>query len=278
MKENAFVPAFTSPSVRSILEREGLAPNKALGQNFLVDQNAIESILTAAEIEHKAVLEIGPGLGALTEGLLARAQKLAAVEIDRHMCEYLRARFGDSLLLYHADFLKANLSAIHAALGGGSLCIVGNLPYYVTTPICMRLFESELPIESMTLMLQSEAAERFSAPPSSRVYGPMSVLAQLYYEIEDVLSLSPASYYPQPEVSSRVIRLVRNDRALCPSLPRLLQACFHMRRKTLYNNLKAFSSDAGKINEALMACGISPQARAESLPPESFLSLAQELS
>ncbi len=263
---------------RLLLAAHGIAPNKALGQNFLIDENAINTILNAADIDGKAVLEIGPGLGALSGGIVKRAKKAAAVELDGRLYDILRQRFGDSLLLYHEDFLKTDLPSVFSALGDGKVCVVGNLPYYVTTPICMRLLESPLPIESMTLMLQQEAAERFFARPGSRLYAPMAILTQLYYHAENILSLSPVSYYPQPEISSCVIRLERGQLTFCASLPPLLRACFHMRRKTLLNNLKTVCADVDMIRSALEKCGLKPELRAEAIEPEAFLSLAEALS
>ncbi len=263
-------------ALQSMLAANGLTPNKALGQNFLVDDAAIDRILDAADVKGQAVLEIGPGAGALTEGLLQRAKTVAAVEIDARMCELLRARFGDALLLYNEDFLKADLSAIHRSLGGGSFCVAGNLPYYVTTPICMRLLSSELPVSRMTLMVQQEAAARFFAAPGERVYGPMAVLTQAYYTPARLMELSPESYYPKPEVDSSVVTLSRNAQPFLPNLAPLLRACFAMRRKTITNNLKGY---AGKqpVMDALAACGIAPATRAEALAPEQFVALCAQL-
>ena len=262
--------------MRAMLAEYGLTPNKALGQNFLVDGGAISAILDAAAVQDKPVLEIGPGAGALTEGLLARASRVAAVEIDAHMADILRARFQDALLVYREDFLKVDLAAIHRALGGGVFQVVGNLPYYVTTPICMRLLACALPISRMTLMVQREAAARFFAQPGDRVYGPMAVLARAYYTPVRVAALSPESYYPKPDVYSEVVTLSRNTTPYTPNLAPLVKACFAMRRKTIANNLKGFGG-AQTIEKALAACGILPSARAEALTPEQFLRLREQL-
>lgn len=262
--------------LQSMLDSLSLTPNKALGQNFLVDDVAISRILDAADVRGQAVLEIGPGAGALTEGLLQSAKTVAAVEIDARMCALLRARFGDALLLYNEDFLKADLSAIHRALCGGAFCVTGNLPYYITTPVCMRLLTSELPISRMTLMVQQEAAVRFFALPGARVYGPMSVLTQVYYTPSRVMELSPESYYPQPDVNSSVVTLLRNAQPFLPNLASLLKACFAMRRKTIANNLKGYGGKQPAM-DALAACGIAPAARAETLAPEQFVQLCEQL-
>ncbi|MDO5111058.1 MAG: 16S rRNA (adenine(1518)-N(6)/adenine(1519)-N(6))-dimethyltransferase RsmA [Clostridia bacterium] len=263
-------------ALQAMLNTYSLTPNKALGQNFLVDADAIDRILDAAAVEGKGVLEIGAGAGALTEGLLARARAVAAVEIDAHMADILRDRFGDALLLYREDFLKTDLAALHQALGGEAIYVVGNLPYYVTTPICMRLLSCALPIGRMTLMVQQEAAARFFAQPCERVYGPMAVLSQAYYTPSRVLALSPESYYPRPDVYSEVVTLSRNARAYQANLAPLVKTCFAMRRKTIANNLKAYSGKQ-PVEKALAACKISPSARAEALAPEQFLSLSEQL-
>lgn len=257
--------------VKDTLARFGLKPNRALGQNFLANPAKAEAIAQAACEGGLPVLEIGPGLGALTEPLLCRAPKVCAVEIDRAMADALRALFAGhtNLCLIHQDFLKADLPAIYAELGG-PFAVAANLPYYVTTPICLRLLSSGLPIPRLVLMAQQEAAERFFARPSSRQYGPLSVLAQHYYEPRPLMELSPADYYPQPDVSSAVALFIRRDTALIPGFLDFLQQAFAQRRKTLYNNLKGIQGAA----EALERCHISPSARAESLEPAALAALA----
>ncbi len=268
--------------IKQLLNDFGLKPNKALGQNFLCDERVALAILDAAEINGKHVLEVGPGLGALTLPLAQRARKLAAVEIDAALFFALKERFPNAknVRLIHCDFLKLDLNALCADFfDGAAFSVVANLPYYVTTPICMALLNAELPVSSMTLMLQKEAAERFFAAPSARVYGPLTVLAQRYYSIKKVLSLSPAAYYPEPEVDSVVIRLTRKtDVPFQSGLPRLLQAAFSMRRKTLLNNLKPLFDSPEALMKTLSACGISPGNRAEALAPEAFARLAEEMA
>jgi 16S rRNA (adenine1518-N6/adenine1519-N6)-dimethyltransferase len=267
---------------KELLQQFGLTPNKALGQNFLCDENAVSSILDAAGIDEKCVLEIGPGLGALTVPLLERAKKLAAVEIDAALYNVLETRLKDraNVHLIHRDFLKFDVKELYTDFfKGGSFCVVANLPYYVTTPICMALLSDDYAIESMTLMLQKEAAERFFTPPETKIYGPMTVLAQYGYTIKKVLSLSPAAYYPAPEVDSVVIRLQKKaDAPFIQALPPLLTAAFSMRRKTIFNNLKPLFQTREALSDALDACSINPAARAESLPPEAFARLAFEIA
>lgn len=259
---------------KALLAQYGLTPNRALGQNFLADPRAVTAILDLAGVDGKPVLEIGPGLGALTGELLARAARVAAVELDAAMAAVLRDRFGPALLLMREDFLKTDLAALRRELG--PFHVVGNLPYYVTTPICTRLLCAD-PIPSMTLMVQQEAAERFFAKPGERVYGPLTVLAQCYYDAAPVLRLAPASFYPRPEVDSCVVRLTDRGLVREEALPGLLRAAFAMRRKTLVNNLKAYPS-AIPAGEALSMCGLPPGVRAEAVEPARFIRLARLLA
>jgi len=265
----------TVSDIKALLQQEGLTPNKALGQNFLADEGAARRIAEASGAVEYPVLEIGPGLGALTEMLLSVSPFVTAVEIDAAMVRVLQKRFGESskFSLLHEDFLKTDLSSLSALQSG--CAVAANLPYYVTTPICMKLLTSSLPIKSMALMLQKEAADRFFAQPSSRQYGPLSVLARHYYDVSPLMSLSPQSYYPQPEVDSSVILLTRKEDAEeLPFLPRTLDAAFAMRRKTMLNNIKAAGFSKEETEALLTEAGIAPSARAEALPIEAFVQLA----
>jgi len=250
---------------------EGFVPNKALGQNFLTDDSVIRAILDAADVGGKTVLEIGPGAGALTEGLLQRAAAVYAVEKDKRLCGYLSARFGERLTLLHADILDVDAASLTA---GRPWHAVGNLPYYATTPIVLRLL-AFLP-ESMTLMVQSEAAERFFAQPKGRVYGPVAIAAQCFYTPSVFCSVSRASFSPQPEVESTVVRLTRNEtRVEHPAaFLAFVQAAFSQRRKTLFNALRRDP----RLPDALALCGVPPDVRAEALPPETLLRLYRLLA
>ncbi len=250
---------------------DGFVPNKALGQNFLSNANVIGAILDAAQAIDKRVLEIGPGTGALTEGLVKQASFLAAVEKDGRLCELLRERFGERLTLLHADALDADIPAL---MGTEPWHVVGNLPYYATTPIVLRLL-SLLP-ESMTLMVQKEAAERFFAEPKGRVYGPVAVITICFYDAEIVVKVPRESFQPAPEVDSVVVRLVRNKQAAINGERFLsfLKQAFSMRRKTLYNNLQRDE----RLAPALEAGGFPADSRAEALPPEMLLQVFTTLN
>ena len=248
----------------------GFVPNKALGQNFLSSESIIEAILGAAQVEGKRVLEIGPGTGALTNGLLSRSAFLAAVEKDGRLCDLLSERYGETLTLLHADVLDADIPAL---MGQQPWHAVGNLPYYATTPIVVRLL-SLLP-ESMTLMVQKEAAPRFFAPPKDRVYGSVAVVTGCFYEAKVVVDAPRSCFNPPPEVDSVVVRLARNAQ---PSVDgaafhSFLKQAFSMRRKTLYNNL----SKDDRLLIALSALGFPADVRAEALPPEALLQIYHAL-
>ncbi len=259
--------------VRELLRQYGLVPNRALGQNFLIDDAAARRI--ADKAAGFPVLEIGSGLGALTEPLLSRSPKVVAVEIDGRMAEILRHRFGNQhLTVIRADFLKTDLTELEDMLGG-EYCVAANLPYYITTPICMRLL-CRRRIHSMALMVQKEAGYRFFAGPGDRVYGPMAVLSQYYFELERLMTLSPESYYPQPDVDSVVVYLKSRGAQPMPQLPALLEAAFSMRRKTLFNNLKPLLG-AQDAKETLSRCGIDGGLRAEALNVEDFAAIAREI-
>lgn len=296
--------------IKRALSEAGLRPNAALGQNFCVDEARLAAIVDAADVAGRPVLEVGPGLGALTEPLLARAARVVAVEKDAALAALLSRRLaaaGARLAVYTADILRfdvaAAMEAAPAAPGnpaapgssdspgapgssdspaapgspgapGAAFCVAGNLPYYITTPIVERLLPL-LPL-SLTLMVQREAAARFSAGPGARVYGPVAVFSQLYYTVRHVMDVPRDSYYPQPDVDSSVVHLARRD-ALPDAEPAALLAFLHrafaMRRKTLWNNL----ARAPQAAAALAALGLPADVRAEALPPAALLAVFQAL-
>ena len=292
--------------IKRALSEAGLRPNAALGQNFCVDEARLAAIADAADVAGRPVLEVGPGLGALTEPLLARAARVVAVEKDAALAALLSRRLaaaGARLAVYTADILRFDVAAaMEAAPGnpapgnpaapgapgssdspaapgssgnpGATFCVAGNLPYYITTPIVERLVPL-LPL-SLTLMVQREAAARFSAGPGARVYGPVAVFSQLYYTVRHVMDVPRDSYYPQPDVDSSVVHLARRD-ALPDAEPAALLAFLHrafaMRRKTLWNNL----ARAPQAAAALAALGLPADVRAEALPPAALLAVFQAL-
>lgn len=260
---------------KETVKKLGLTPNKALGQNFLIDAVAISRIAALADCKNANVLEIGPGLGALTAALAEDAKTVLAVEIDRKLFEILSEQFAheQAVRLVCCDFLKLPPPKISEIFGGESFIVAANLPYYITSPICMRLLESGLPIERMVLMMQVEAADRFFAAPRDTNYGPLSILSQYLFDISTELRLSPAAYYPEPTVHSCVLKFERNGNALPPQLIKVLRAAFAMRRKTLRNNMLQLVPK-NSVDEVISNAGLLPTARAEELEAADFVRLA----
>ena len=272
-------PLCSPAGIKERLGFFGLTPNKGLGQNFLADEAVRDALIDAMQVDGLPVLEIGPGLGALTEGLLMRAKAVAAVEKDAAMVRVLKETLSSPrLILVEGDILKTDIAALHQTLGGGPLAVAGNLPYYITTPIVLMLLKCPLPITSMTLMLQQEAAERFLVKPGDRVYGPLTVAAQCGYEVEEVIKLPPSAYYPQPDVHSAVVRLVSKGAPLPEGFLSFLQSAFAMRRKTLLNNLLSAGYSRETIRKALQDANLPESVRAEALEPGALLSLFRTLS
>ncbi len=260
----------SAADIKQKLERLSIRANAALGQNFLCDDAMAYKIAAAAIGDGRTdVLEIGPGLGALTAALVGRVPHVTAVEIDKNMLCALQGEFasqieGGALSLVHGDILKFDTDLIE-----GEFVAAGNLPYYITTPIVLMLLCRAQRIPRMVLMVQREAARRFFAKPKDRLYGPLAITAQLFYECESLFSLTPASYYPQPEVDSEVVLLTRRadmPRGIDPAaFCRFTESIFAMRRKTVYNNLKPLFPSAAAAEDALLSANISPSARAEAL-------------
>lgn len=251
--------------------RYGLNPKKSLGQNFLINENVTNHIVDEAVLDALPVLEIGAGLGALTAILLARGVRLVAVEKDARLCEILAAELPDARVV-HADFLDLDPGAL---MGAADFCALGNLPYYVTTPIGEKLL-CALPARAV-LMVQKEAAARFFAGPGERVYGPLAVLAGRYYRAERLFTVPPSAFWPQPHVDSVVLRLTRlpadHDACAPAALLRFCKTAFAMRRKTLVNN---FQRDP-RLTAALTAHGLPGDVRAEALSPRQLAELCQNM-
>lgn len=256
--------------IKSVLEKMSIRPNPALGQNFLCDDAAVAAISAAAIGEgNLPMLEIGPGLGALTGALCAAAPRVTAVEIDAGMVAALNSIYNreiaeNKLSIEHCDILKFDVTNI-----GEGFVAVGNLPYYITTNIALMLLKNACRIPRMVLMVQKEAARRFFAKPRTKLYGSLAIMAQLYYTPESILSLTPASYYPQPDVDSEVVLLTRRDDIAslppCAEFLRFTESVFAMRRKTLYNNLKPLLPSSDAAMKVLEGCSLSPSVRAEEL-------------
>ncbi len=231
--------------LRRLLEERGLAANHGLGQNFLLDPGIIEGILDSADPgPEENVLEIGPGPGILTEGLLERAGRVFAVELDRGMCVLLTERFAgqEKLTVLHQDILKTDLTALLSETDG-VWKVVANLPYYITTPVLFHLLSAGPLFSSITVMMQKEVAERLKAAPGEKSYGALSLAVQYSAKAENVLFVPPEAFWPRPKVESMVVRLIPHKEPPVPvcspeNLFRIIRAAFGKRRKTLPNALE----------------------------------------
>lgn len=278
-------PSYT----QQILKKYGFTFKKSLGQNFLIDQNILHKIVAAAEMnDSSGVLEIGPGIGALTQKLAEQAGKVVAVEIDNRLIPILRELFQEQqhVDIVHGDVLKLDLRELvrDRFADCTSIHVVANLPYYVTTPIIMGLLEQHLPLQNIVVMIQKEVAERMAAVPGGKDYGSLSIAVQYYCKPELVMTVPPTVFIPQPNVDSAVVRLdVRRE----PPVQvhdeafffRVVKAAFAHRRKTIYNNLAAFFGKQAKklVADVLEQCGIDPGLRGESLSLEMFALLGNGL-
>ncbi len=250
-----------------------------LGQNFLRDAQAIARIAAAlGDLSGRTVLEIGPGHGAITDALTARAAHVTAVEVDHELATLLRVRFAaEKLTVVEQDVLQFDFTAAAAATGE-RLRVAGNLPYYITSPILLHLAEHHAALELAVLMVQREVADRVCAEPGSRDYGLLSVTVQMYGPVEKLMTLPPGAFSPPPEVHSTVFRWRFAPRFAEldveeASFLRLARQAFAQKRKTLANNLRAAGYSPATVTAALAHAQIDAQARAETLPLESFAAL-----
>ncbi len=254
-----------------------------LGQNFLNDVQAIRRIAEAlGDLTGKTVVEIGPGKGAITRELALRAGHLIAVELDPELAEALRAEFPtERVTVYPQDVLAFDFAAASTA-AGQKLAVAGNLPYYVTSPILLKLAESHAALDRCVLMVQREVADRVVAAPGSSDYGILSVTVQMYGPVERLFTLPPGAFSPPPEVHSTVIRWRFAPRFAdlgveAPAFLRFVRMCFAQKRKTLANNLRAAGYEGPAVLSGLNKAEVPAQARAESLTLEQFAKLSLAL-
>ncbi|AEV17370.1 UNVERIFIED_ORG: dimethyladenosine transferase [Anoxybacillus amylolyticus] len=282
----------TPRRTKEILERYGFSFKKSLGQNFLIDANILRKIVDVADISpDTGAIEIGPGIGALTEQLARRAKKVVAFEIDGRLLPILADTLSayDNVRIFHQDVLKADLHAVIAEelADVSDRMVVANLPYYVTTPIIMKLLTERLPIRGMVVMLQKEVADRLAAKPGTKDYGSLTIAVQYYTEAEVVMTVPRTVFMPQPNVDSAVIRLVKRQHP--PVVVddegvffQVVRASFAQRRKTLFNNLTnnlpGGKENKEKIERVLVALGIDPRRRGETLDIAEFASLSNALA
>ncbi|WP_240421499.1 16S rRNA (adenine(1518)-N(6)/adenine(1519)-N(6))-dimethyltransferase RsmA [Paenibacillus periandrae] len=274
-----------------LLKKHSLVLKKSLGQNFLVDPNILHKIVSSADLdENKGVLEIGPGVGALTQQLAKKAGKVVAIEIDQRLLPLLTetlAGYAHASVI-HGDILKVDLQALFQEQykDFAQVSVVANLPYYITTPIIMKLLEEKLPLENIVVMIQKEVASRMSAKPGGKEYGSLSIAVQYYCEPEVVTIVPKTVFIPQPNVDSAVIRLKVREKPAVEVEDEafffdVVQASFVQRRKTIYNNLavRYFTKETkGQLEAILLEAGIDPVRRGETLSMEEYAHLSHCLS
>lgn len=272
-----------------VLQKYKFHFQKKFGQNFLIDSHVMHKIISAASIsENEFILEIGPGIGTMTQFLCEHARFVTAVEIDRNLIPILQ----DTLSSYHnvdiinRDILKVNIRQLANEKNDGKpMKVVANLPYYITTPIIMGLFESHVPIESITIMVQKEVADRMQVGPGTKDYGALSLAVQYYAKPEIVANVPPNCFMPRPKVGSAVIRLTRHQQAPVKVMQErqmfaLIRASFNQRRKTLVNGLNNaadISYSKEQVVQALEKMGLPANVRGETLTLEQFARLSNLL-
>ena len=284
------MPSLGTPSETiAVLQKHHFNFQKKFGQNFLIDPHVLDRIVEAAEItKEDCVLEIGPGIGTMTQYLAESAREVVAVEIDKNLIPILQDTLSayQNVTVINDDIMKVDIVALAQEKNAGKpIKVVANLPYYITTPIIMGLFESHVPLKSVTIMVQKEVADRMRQEPGSKEYGALSLAVQYYAKPEIMANVPPNCFIPRPNVASAVIRLtryekppveVKDDRYMFA----LIRASFNQRRKTLAN---ALSNDPGlhltreQVMQALETLGMNPLIRGEMLSLEQFASLSNIL-
>ncbi|MEI3522290.1 MAG: 16S rRNA (adenine(1518)-N(6)/adenine(1519)-N(6))-dimethyltransferase RsmA [Anaerosacchariphilus sp.] len=284
------VPTLGNPkNTIEILNKYKFVFQKKFGQNFLIDEHVLSKIIRSAEItEDDFVVEIGPGIGTLTQYLAASAREVAAIEIDDALIPILKDTLSayDNVTVIHEDVLKVDLCKLAEEKNGGKpIKVVANLPYYITTPIIMGLFENHVPVESITIMVQKEVADRMKTGPGSKDYGALSLAVQYYAKPELVANVPPNCFMPRPRVGSAVIRLTRHTEVPVEAedeklMFQIIRASFNQRRKTLVNGLaNAPEPHIPKeiTTEVLEEMGLSASVRGEALTLAQFAELSNRI-
>lgn len=273
---------------KEVLAKYNMSAKKKFGQNFLIDSHVLEGIVEAAGVtEDDLVLEIGPGIGSLTQYLAEAAGKVIAVEIDKTLLPVLADTLSEynNVTVINEDILKVDLDEIVSENGGRPIKVVANLPYYITTPIIMKLFESRARIESITVMVQKEVADRMAAGPGGKDYGSLSLAVGYYAKAVTVMDVPPSSFIPQPNVGSAVVNLSRytEPRVKVQDEKRLFEivrTAFNQRRKTLSNSLSnnpSLGVSRQEVTDGLVKMGVDEKARGEILTLEQFAELSDIL-
>lgn len=285
-------PAIASPTrTKAIMTAYGLNFKKSLGQNFLTNETLLQQMVAVAEISlADDVIEIGPGIGALTEQLAQKAHQVTALEVDQRLLPVLAETLADysNIKVIEQDVLKADLPALIADNFDGQhqLKVVANLPYYITSPIIKFLLQQPIPLKTMVVMMQKEVAERLSAVPKTKAYGALSVLVQYQCQAELAITVPKSFFIPQPQVDSAIVKLVKREEVISPVnswrlFVKVVQGCFAHRRKNLGNNLLSIVGKQ-KMNkeqaaEFLAEMKLSARMRAEELTVGQFVELTNQL-
>lgn len=273
-----------------VLNKYKFVFQKKFGQNFLIDTHVLDKIIREAGVtKDDFVLEIGPGIGTMTQYLCENAREVCAVEIDKALIPILKDTLSgyDNVTVINEDILKVDINALAQEKNQGRpIKVVANLPYYITTPIIMGLFESHVPIDSITIMVQKEVADRMKTGPGSKEYGALSLAVQYYAKPEIVANVPPNCFMPRPNVGSAVIRLTRHEQPVAEVADeklmfKLIRASFNQRRKTLVNGLKndpSLNLDKETIEEVITQMGKPLTVRGEALTLEEFAQLSNLIS
>lgn len=279
---------YAPSTIREIKDKYGFRLSKSLGQNFLTDKNIIDEIIESAQIgPEDLVMEIGPGMGVITMEAAEKAKKVIAVEIDKNLIPILKETLKDydNVEIINKDILKTDVNGLIDGCKEkfAGVKILGNLPYYITTPIIMKLLEDGVKADSITIMMQKEVADRIKALPGTKAYGALSVAVQYYCTAEAVVNVPKEVFMPQPKVGSTVLRLcIRKEKPVIledrDMFFRCVKAGFGQRRKTLLNSLMGIDNITKDIvRDALEKAGIDPSRRAETLNLEEFAKLSNEV-
>ncbi|RIO92986.1 16S rRNA (adenine(1518)-N(6)/adenine(1519)-N(6))-dimethyltransferase RsmA [Staphylococcus haemolyticus] len=280
----------TPSRTRALLDQFGFNFKKSLGQNFLVDVNIIHKIIDASQIDdHTGVIEVGPGMGSLTEQLAKRAKKVMSFEIDQRLIPVLKETLApyDNITIINEDILKADIAkAVETYLNDcDKIMVVANLPYYITTPILLNLMQQDIPIDGYVVMMQKEVGERLNAQVGTKSYGSLSIVTQYYTEISKVLTVPKSVFMPPPNVDSIVVKLMQRETPLVhvdneEAFFKLAKAAFAQRRKTINNNYQNFFKDGKQHKESILKwleqTGIDPKRRGETLSIQDFARLYEE--
>ena len=274
---------YSPKKMQAVLDDNGFYLKKKFGQNFIVDENIINSIISKSEIDKNTlVIEIGPGAGSLTYKLAKSAKNVLCYEIDTTLKEVLSSNlYGlDNVEIKYVDFLNANVNDDLKKYSFDKLYVVANLPYYITTPIIIKLIEDCIPVDKVCVMVQKEVGDRFKALPGSKDYGSLSVYINYYFNVKKILDVSRNVFLPKPNVDSIVVEFNKKDKRIQAENEdlffKLVRDSFNQKRKTLRNNLKEYNLET--VDEVLKKYNMDLSVRAEAIPVEIFIDIANALS